>query len=213
MKSAYSDIYLDDSMSNLGEALDYSSNALGISMDDFMNLFIASGYADLYASGVSKVVSGLSGTELVLNVLDYANIKPKSLNPVREYDCSIQYWCGYILAYFQWKTGLSFKEIIKYLSLSDIEKTYSTLHEASEDKAVDAFLHIINRRAKVTNLQRIRKASGMSQRGLAKQSGVSIRSIQQYEQKAKDINKASINTVCSLASTLGCKETDLLEAL
>lgn len=213
MRSAYSALYLDDAMYNLGEALDYCSNTLGISMDGFMKLFVASGYADLYASGVSKVVSGLSGTELVLSVVYCSNIKVNSLNPVREYDYSIQFWCGYILAYFQWKTALSFKEILKSLPLSDIEKTYSTLHETSEDKAVDTFLRIINRRTKATNLQCIRKTSGMSQRDLAKQSGVSIRSIQQYEQKAKNINKASIDTVYSLARALGCKETDLLEAL
>ena len=42
-------------------------------------------------------------------------------------------------------------------------------------------------------------------------SGVSLRSIQMYEQHNKDINKASAETVLSLAKVLGCTMEDLLE--
>lgn len=41
-----------------------------------------------------------------------------------------------------------------------------------------------------TNLKRIRTAKGYSQKQLAELSGVSLRSIQMYEQRRKDINKA-----------------------
>ena len=63
-----------------------------------------------------------------------------------------------------------------------------------------------------TNLKRIRTAYGCSQSELSRRSGVSLRSIQMYEQRQKDINKSQLATVVSLARTLGCKAEDLLEA-
>ena len=62
-----------------------------------------------------------------------------------------------------------------------------------------------------TNLKRIRTTYGCTQAELAKRSGVSLRSIQMYEQHNKDINKASAETVLSLAKVLGCTMEDLLE--
>ena len=62
-----------------------------------------------------------------------------------------------------------------------------------------------------TNLKRIRTAYGLTQAELAKRSGVSLRSIQMYEQRNKDINKASVLTVHSLAKVLGCTIEDLIE--
>ena len=56
-----------------------------------------------------------------------------------------------------------------------------------------------------------RKKARLTQAELAKRSGVSLRSIQMYEQHNKDINKASAETVLSLAKVLGCTMEDLLE--
>lgn len=62
-----------------------------------------------------------------------------------------------------------------------------------------------------TNLKRIRTAYGCTQAELAKSSEVSLRSIQMYEQRNKDINKASVETVYRLAKALGCAIEDLIE--
>ena len=62
-----------------------------------------------------------------------------------------------------------------------------------------------------TNLKYIRLAYGCSQAELSEMSGVSLRSIQMYEQRNKDINKAGAGTVRSLAKALGCTMEDLLE--
>ena len=64
-----------------------------------------------------------------------------------------------------------------------------------------------------TNLKRIRTAKGYSQNQLAELSGVSLRSIQMYEQRRKDINKAQSESIHRLAKSLGCKMEDLLEAV
>ena len=42
-------------------------------------------------------------------------------------------------------------------------------------------------------------------------SGVSLRSIQMYEQRNKDINKAQAESLYCLAKALGCTMEDLLE--
>lgn len=63
----------------------------------------------------------------------------------------------------------------------------------------------------MTNLKRIREASGLSQSGLANKSGVEIRNIRAYEQGSRDINKAQAITVYQLAQALGCTVEDLLE--
>lgn len=63
----------------------------------------------------------------------------------------------------------------------------------------------------MTKLKERRQASGLSQSGLAKQSGVDVRIIQAYEQGYRDINKAEAFTVYKLAKALGCHIEDILE--
>ena len=105
MTHAYGESYLNDAMENLGEAFDYAVNACMIDIETFMGLFISSGYANLFGKGVPKVVSGLSGTELVMEVVNKAGTFYSFPKPQVEYDYSPEYWCGWILAYYQWKTG------------------------------------------------------------------------------------------------------------
>jgi len=95
--------------------------------------------------------------------------------------------------------------------MNEVLKLYPTLHEASEDKAVDVFNTIIWKDNNITQLQMFRRMIGYSQKMLAEKSGVSLRMIQQYEQRAKDINKASGANLIALARTLGCHVEDLIE--
>ena len=88
---------------------------------------------------------------------------------------------------------------------------YYTLHEADISKFVDFVDKKIRETIKDTNLKRMRLLYGVSQSKLAIKSGVSLRSIQMYEQRNKDINKASGETLYSLSKTLGCTMEALLE--
>ncbi len=47
--------------------------------------------------------------------------------------------------------------------------------------------------------------------GLAGQADVPVRTIQQYEQRQKDINKAQAETLLRLARALNCNVEDLME--
>lgn len=66
-------------------------------------------------------------------------------------------------------------------------------------------------RERTSNLKRIRESKGMSQSQLAKASGVNVRMIQYYEQGAKDINKASVETVVKMADALGVDVKRIME--
>ena len=211
MIHAYDDQYLDDAMICLGEAMDYVANICQIEMDRFLELFIGTGYAEQFGAGVPKYVSGLSGTELAMDILAKSGIYNTFPQAKIEYSYSPQYWSGWILAYYQWYTGRSFKEIQKYITMQEIEKLYPTLHEASEKKFVDTVNRIIRKKNPPTRLQVKRKISGYSQRELAEKVGVNLRTLQQYEIRAKDINRAAGSTLFSLAKVLGCRVENLLE--
>lgn len=211
MIHAYDKQYLDDAMKCLGEAMDYAANSCKTEPDSFLELFIGTGYAEQFASGVPKYVSGVSGTELVIDVLSRSGADTDFPEAQIAYDCSPEYWCGWILAYYQWYTGRSFKEIRKYITMREIEKLYPTLHEASEKKFADTVNRMIRKKNPPTRLQAQRKISGYSQRELAEKVGVSLRTLQQYEIRAKDINKAAGATLLALSKVLGCRVEDLLE--
>ena len=211
MIRAYAEEYLNDAQENLGEAFDYAVNACKLGIDEFMDLFIAEGYADAFGKGNPKYLSGISGTELVMEVVEKSGKQMEFPEPQVEYDCSPEYWCGWILAYYQWATGRPFKDIYSYISMSEILKLYNPLHEASEDKFVDTVNTIIRDKNAPSKLQQQRKKCGYSQKELAEKSGVNLRTLQQYELKTKDIGKAAVQNIVALANVLGCQVEDLLE--
>jgi transcriptional regulator with XRE-family HTH domain len=63
----------------------------------------------------------------------------------------------------------------------------------------------------MTNLKQYREMRKLSQRELAERSGVSLRTLQDYEQGRKNINLAAAITVQKLAEALGCASWELLE--
>ena len=208
---AYDEMYLDDAMKNLGEAADYAASCCNLNIDTFFELFIATGIASQFEKGNPRFVSGFSGTELVYEIIDRAGLEITLLPPQIEYDYSSSYWCGWIIAYYQWRTGKSFKNIISKLSAGEIENTYPALHEASEIKAFDTLNRILEMKATASRLQILRKNCGLSQKSLSEKSGVNLRTLQQYEIRAKDINKAAVETLFSISKVLGCSITDLME--
>ncbi len=95
--------------------------------------------------------------------------------------------------------------------MSEIYKLYPTLHEAAEEKFVDVANAILERQNLPTKLQTVRKSVRLSQKELSEKSGVTLRMIQQYVPRAKDINKATASNLFALAQALGCRAEDLLE--
>lgn len=65
-----------------------------------------------------------------------------------------------------------------------------SLHEVDVTNFVDVAEERVRGHFKDTNLKRIRAAYGCTQAEHARRSGVLLRSIQMYEQRNKDINRA-----------------------
>ena len=211
MIHAYDSQYLEDAMRNMGEMMDYIANSCFMDMDEFFYMFIASGFAAQFSSGSPKYISGMSGTELAIEVLNHSGVSMKYPEPQDDDNCSPEYWCGWIVAYYQWYTGISFKEFSRVFSFRETRKLYPTLHEAAEEKFVDTVNKIVRRKNLPTKLCLLRQSCGLTQRELSEKSDVPIRTIQQYESRARDINRAAAETVAALASVIGCTVEDLLE--
>ena len=84
------------------------------------------------------------------------------------------------------------------------------LHETDLSKTVDLFDQIMARKEE-TNLAYYRKMKGLLPSQLAKASGVSVRSIQLFEQRKSDINNAQYNHLSAIDKVLGCEVEDLME--
>lgn len=63
----------------------------------------------------------------------------------------------------------------------------------------------------MSKLQAKRKAAGLSQSQLAGLTGLSVRTLQHYEQGLLDFNKAAAVTVWRVARALECRVEDLLD--
>ena len=60
------------------------------------------------------------------------------------------------------------------------------------------------------NLKTLRELKGISRKELADQTGLSYRSIQDYEQGHKDLGAAKARTVLRMAQVLDCSVEDLI---
>lgn len=211
MTHAYQEIYLSNAQAVLGDAFDYAVNSCEISGSNFAKMFIASSISKRMENGEPAYLVGKSGIEIVKEVLLEVTGKVPSADQKIAFGRSKEYWIGWAVAYYQWHSSRKYSDIFKVLPFDDLQNMYYTLHEADITKFVDIADQLMSEFFVETNLKRIRTAYGCTQAELSERSGVSLRSIQMYEQRNKDINKASVASVHSLAKVLGCSIEDLLE--
>lgn len=134
----------------------------------------------------------------------------RKFGEVKDIDRNQFYWAGWIVAQFQQKKGCSFYKINELIPIETVLNLYPTLHEADVTKFFD-FAESCFRQKRITNLKKIRLVGELSQKELANRAGVEVRTIQAYEQRTSNINKASAEILLKLARVLGCKIEDLLE--
>ena len=213
MMNAYSELYLDDAMQNLGDMVEYAVCDCGYDPDEFFGWFVSSGVASKFEKGNPKYITGMSGVELAEAVLRATNIRLPGIAPSHPDFKGREYWAGWIFAYYQWQSGRRFEDIVADgLTLSTVFGMYIH-HEADNSKFVDSADAIIrrNKDARKSKLHTIRKARGFTQQQLSDASGVALRMVQLYEQKQNDLSKAQVNVVISLAKALGCEVEDLID--
>ena len=208
---AYQEIYLNKAQKALGDAFDYAINICGFPGAVFVKLFTSSTISKRMENGEPSLLAGKSGIEIAADVLFETTSKEYVFEPKKRLGRTKEYWIGWAVAYYQWYSGRSYRDIFKVLPFEDLEKMYYTLHEADITKFVQIADEKIKERFKETNLKRIRSSYGCTQAELAKKAGVTLRSIQMYEQRRKDINKASAETLFRISKVLGCTVEDLIE--
>lgn len=62
-----------------------------------------------------------------------------------------------------------------------------------------------------SKLRRMRVKKGLSQSELSAASGVSLKTVQRFEQLPQKIDGTNLNTLCGLSEALGCRITDIIE--
>ena len=211
MTRAYCECYLSDAKKNLGTMLDYAIGGKGIDAGRLGERFARSLFAELFECGHPGVVSGMSGVELARKVLGTEDEAEPAADTYLGRISTPEYWTGYVLAEYQWFTGRRFKDIFARVPLSAVIELYPLFHEMDVARFIEEMERRMVDNTRETNLAWLRESRGLSQVRLAEISGVGLRSIQMYEQRVNDINKAQGITLYRLAHTLGCSMDDLLE--
>ena len=211
MIHAYDKVYLEKARTTLGRMLDFAVCELHCDLTAFFDMFISSGIAARFEDGDFTVIAGRSGVELCYLVCEESGLNIQRTKPVFAASRSPEYWTGWALAYYQWETGLSFREITACIPISDTLDLYYPYHEMDIRQFADKMNELYLAAKPDTNLKILRRQAGLSQRQLAELSGVPLRTIQQYEQRQKNINKAQAEYLMRLSHTLCCWVDDLVE--
>ena len=211
MIRAYPEIYLPKAQAVLGEALDYAVNSCGMSGEDFINMFTVTSVSKRMAVGEPALVAGKSGIEIAIDTVFEATGNILDIPPGESFFRSAEYWIGWAVAWYQWYSARSYGEIFQAMSFTDLRSMYNPLHEADVSKFAEIADDLVRKCFPDTNLRRFRLLYGCTQEKLSRLSGVSLRSIQMYEQRQKNINRASAESLYRLSRALGCAMEDLIE--
>lgn len=209
---AYSELYLSDAQTCLATLFDYALCDCGLEPGFFSEIFTASPLCREIERGNAGVLSGKSGVEAAREILGRAMPERSLPDPSFSESRSPAYWAGWALAYYQWESVRRYKDIFARIPLTDVLAMYRVYHEMD----LSAFVEGMDARYRAvrtdTKLKKIREARGLSQQQLSDLSGVKLRSIQLYEQRVNDVDRAAAHTLYKLARVLGCHTEDLLEA-
>ena len=223
--SAYNINYLNNVKSNLGAMLDCGVNTLEFGMRDFYNMFLSSDMSDKFNRGDCYAICTLGGVELAeyvvcnaMNNSKYFHVR-KASDPAYNQQLSdaiinvnsAEYWTGVVVATYAWEQNISFDELDRLIPIEEIFELYAEFRDA-DSLVINIRLDEMRAAASsVTRLKAHREIMGLSQSELASRSGVPVRTLQQYEQKRKNINNAKATYLVNLAGALHCDVRDLME--
>jgi len=210
---AYDASYLVHSEKVLGWMLDTAVNLFGVEAPRFWRVFLSGGTAERFGAGESRLLSGMTGYELAVEVLDAGKVRYRKRPPREVNGLSPEYWAGWALAQYQWQTAQTFAAIDEIVPIASVIAMYNPFHEMDVRQFFGEMNRLILAARPDTNLKRLRVAAGFSQDDLARLSGVPVRMIQHYEQRVKRINRAAYETVAQLAQALRCRPESLSEGV
>lgn len=208
--------YLTSIMGTLGKAFEFADRTLSGGVERFYPLFAKSDIAASLSEDTDKPDIGLSGIAVVLEICGTARnevideLVQGSISSSKA-DFSYARWLGQSLAHYQWESGVPFRTIAAFLSSEELRRIYAEVSEGDWADILSTIEHVRRRATSSTQLRKLRCAFGLTQAELSKRSHVSLRSIQQYEQRKKDINRAQAHSIYALSQVLNCQMEELLE--
>lgn len=204
MIHAYSELYIEGVMIKLGDMLEYACIDGEYDLDAFWQLFLRSRVSIGIENGNPKYIAGMSGVELAQIVMEEVDYNTGFPEPSWNSNRSDIYWCGWVLAYYQWYCALSFKIISEKLTLRMLRKMYGTLHEADIHKCIDVLdnMAIINVRHTVREWRQIRN---WTQNELAQRAKVDISQIQRLEYGERKLENMTLKAALNIANALGVR--------
>lgn len=210
---AYDKMYLSRAQKIMGNMIDLAVNEYKIKITEFYNRFLNSRVSEDFSKGDTSTLAGKTGKELFAEIMDLKEEDYRQLSDVQlPINRSPEYWAGWVLAYYQWSRGVSFSVINDEIPIEIILDMYNPFHEMDITQAVDELNRIRQQKRIESYLKYFRKKMGYTQAELADATGIPLRTIQQYEQKRKNINKASADSILILSNILKCNPIDLMEA-
>lgn len=204
MIHAYSELYIEGMMIKLGDMLEYACIDCGYDLDAFWQLFLRSRVSIGIENGNPKYIAGMSGVELAQIVMEEVDYNTDFAEPSWNSNRSDIYWCGWVLAYYQWYCAVSFRILSEKLTLRMLRKMYGTLHEADIHKCIDVLdnMAIINVRHTVREWRQIRN---WTQNELAKRAQVDISQIQRLEYGERKLENMTLKAALNIANALGVR--------
>ena len=233
------DLLTEMSCVSLGKMLDHAVHSLHQEPDGFFKLFIASGMAGDFERKEILTITGRSGIELSYEVLKRCGISFERVTPRHTAALSKEFHAGSALADLQSQTGLPYEDIIRTIPVSEIISMYENYHgqavselpwqmdDTERRTAIEAIkasfpgelrtsfesrLGSASGAKEETHLKEMRLRNGFSQSQLAAAADVPVRTLQQYEQRRKDLGKAQYEYVARLSAVLNCRPEDLIES-
>lgn len=208
MICSYDETLLHKAQTSMGHMLDTAVSLYGWDLAEFYDMFLNSDYPARIERGESSVIAGMSGHELA-----YAVISEQKEVGLHDHDLTVdrsrEYWIGWSLSYYQWRSSRSFRYINDLVSIPQMYSMYPIYHEMDISQFVDRINEIDGENRRMS-FKRLRKYAGLSQKELADKTGIPLRTIQQYEQGQKILAHARADVVVRLSKALYCNIEDLV---
>lgn len=144
MKYAYDESYLEDVQKNLGFFFQFLLCNEKMPPEEVQRLFLSSEIPYQIEIGNPDFLCGKSGFELAILALKDKDLS-LSISKAQKMPFFPQsdYWCGFVLAYCQWKNNITFEKILQSYSLKQILDIYPLLHEADITKTEELIFSYI----------------------------------------------------------------------
>ena len=211
MIHAYNDVYLSDARRTLANSLDYAVHTLGYTLEEYYQMFVHSDVAYRFANGDPFYISGRSGIELALLVVEKNTGRYEYKERLYGPGKSKEYWTGWAIAYYQWHCGCDFLRLEKEIPISTVFLMYDKYHEMDINHFVNRMDELRQAVRARSYLKLLREKMGYSQSELSKLTDIPLKTLQHYEQGDKDLSKANVGYVLRLSKVLECDIEEMIK--